>query len=181
MNYLIWSFSYWRWNCVFILSQWIFMTTMTWLKRRYADSHSCWFRMIFGWKAMYHYTCQESTFLIAFAWSFAIFACIKNCLHLTAWCHFSCMQNHKTMRCQFPRSLWSQYSCCLIATQVLLSLHIFKVWVKNFQHKNCFISVYKYSANNMAIGKEKILTINLLIICRLNFDKNTTNSTFLCV
>jgi len=31
----------------------------TWLKRRYADSHACRFRTIFGLKAMYHSTCHE--------------------------------------------------------------------------------------------------------------------------
>ena len=48
----------------------------TWWKRRYVDSHACRFRTIFGWKAIYHSTWQKSIFLIAFARSLTIFACI---------------------------------------------------------------------------------------------------------
>ena len=38
-------------------------------------------------------------------------------------------------------------------------------------------TVYKYSPNKMAIGRDKI---NLLIFCWPNFAKNTTEGAFLC-
>jgi len=98
------------------------------LKRRYADSHVCWFRTIFGWKAMSHSTCHKIIFLIAFAWSLTIFAFylkLSPYWPLDAW-HFSCTQNRKTM-VYWGLSDLGIHVACLSRKSFTVTTHIYSL------------------------------------------------------
>mgnify|MGYP006973391551 CR=1 FL=1 len=92
--------------------------------------------MIFGWKAMYHYTCQESTFLIAFAWSFAIFACIKNCLHLTAHVISAACKTIKL---------------CAASSRGLSDLSIHVAWLPRKSYCHCTYLQFEWRISNTKI------------------------------